>query len=155
MKASDLGVVAQKLGHDAGIVVGLVHAHRERLERTAKHPARMGIELRADGAAKGIEPTDEVEAMMAAMMAVTFRASMKYGKRLEQSDTLLQAESADKIFNKLARTYAAQVEALKRYRSDGSQKVVVKHVTVNEGGQAVVGSVETRGVQSRKMAATP
>ena len=34
-----------------------------------------------------------------------------------------------------------QVEALKRYRTGGEQKVTVHHVTVNEGGQAIVGAV--------------
>ena len=47
-------------------------------------------------------------------------------------------------FNKLARTFAVQVEALKRYRTGGEQKVTVQHVTVNEGGQAIVGSVSPR-----------
>jgi hypothetical protein len=38
--------------------------------------------------------------------------------------------------NKLARTFAAQVEALKNYRSKGEQRIVVQHVNVGEGGQA-------------------
>ena len=42
---------------------------------------------------------------------------------------------------KLARTFAAQVEALKRYRSGGEQTVTVQHVHVAEGGQAIVGNV--------------
>jgi hypothetical protein len=33
------------------------------------------------------------------------------------------------------------MEALKRYRSGGEQKVTVHHVSVNEGGQAIVGNV--------------
>lgn len=33
------------------------------------------------------------------------------------------------------------MEALKRYRSGGEQKVTVQHVSVNEGGQAIVGNV--------------
>jgi hypothetical protein len=33
-------------------------------------------------------------------------------------------------------TFTTQVEALKRYRTGGQQKVIVEHVTVNEGGQA-------------------
>jgi hypothetical protein len=41
---------------------------------------------------------------------------------------------AVRAFNKLARTFAAQLEALKRYRTGGEQKVTVEHVTVNEGG---------------------
>jgi hypothetical protein len=33
------------------------------------------------------------------------------------------------------------LEALKRYRSGGEQKVTVQHVSVSEGGQAIVGNV--------------
>ena len=32
-----------------------------------------------------------------------------------------------------------QMEALKRYRMGGEQRVTVQHVTVNDGGQAIVG----------------
>jgi hypothetical protein len=34
---------------------------------------------------------------------------------------------------------------LKRYRTGGQQKVTVEHVTVNQGGQALVGSVTQGG----------
>ncbi len=34
-----------------------------------------------------------------------------------------------------------QMETLKTYRSKGEQKVEVKHVHVNRGGQAIVGAV--------------
>jgi len=64
--------------------------------------------------------------------------------------------SAERAFNKLARTFAAQVEALKRYRTGGEQKVTVEHVTVNEGGQAIVGNVRHGGRDSPKnLEATP
>jgi hypothetical protein len=43
-----------------------------------------------------------------------------------------------------------QIEALKRYRSTGEQKVTVEHVTVNEGGKAIVGNVTHRGPGSPK-----
>ena len=33
------------------------------------------------------------------------------------------------------------MEALKRYRTGGEQKVTVQHVSVNDGGQAIVGDV--------------
>jgi hypothetical protein len=47
---------------------------------------------------------------------------------------------------------AAQVEALKRYRSGGEQKMTVQHVHVAEGGQAIVGNVNApaEGVGVRK-----
>jgi hypothetical protein len=44
--------------------------------------------------------------------------------------------SAEGAFTKLTRTFAAQMEAL-----NGEQKVTVQHVTVSDGGQAIVGNV--------------
>jgi hypothetical protein len=90
---------------------------------------------------KGIGPRDEVEAMMAAQMAAVHMATMTFARRLAHVDNIAQQDSAERAFNKLARTFAVQVEALKRYRTGGEQKVTVHHVTVNEGGQAIVGNV--------------
>src|SRR5271166_2537410 len=54
---------------------------------------------------------------------------------------ILQQDSAERALNKPARTFTTQIEALKRYRSTGQQKVTVEHVTVQAGGQAIVGTV--------------
>jgi len=40
------------------------------------------------------------------------------------------------------RTYATQVEVLRRLRNGGQQFVRVEHVHVNDGGQAVIGNVK-------------
>ena len=92
----------------------------------------------------GIEPRDQLESMLAAQMAAVHNATMTFARRLAHVENIPQQDSASRAFNQLARTFAAQMEALKRYRSSG-QQVVVKHVTVNEGGQAVVGNVQTGG----------
>ena len=81
---------------------------------------------------KGVGPKDQVEAMLAAQMAVVHMSTMTFARRLAHVDNIPQQDSAERAFNKLARTFAAQVEALKRYRSGGEQKVLVKHVTVNK-----------------------
>jgi hypothetical protein len=94
---------------------------------------------------KGIEPKDQVETMLAAQMAAVHNATMTFARRLNHVENIPQQDSAERAFNKLARTFAAQVEALKRYRTGGQQKVTVEHVTVNAGGQAIVGNVETPG----------
>ena len=70
---------------------------------------------------------------------------MTFARRLARVDNIAQQDSAERAFNKLARTFASQVEALKRYRSKGEQKMIVEHVTVNEGGQAIVGNVTAKG----------
>jgi hypothetical protein len=93
----------------------------------------------------GIQPRDEAEAMLAAQMAAVHNASMTFARRLAHVTTIQQQDSAERAFNKLCRTYAAQLEALKRYRTGGQQHVTVKHVTVNEGGQAIVGNVSHGG----------
>jgi hypothetical protein len=94
---------------------------------------------------KGVEPKDQVEAMLAAQMAAVHNATMTFARRLAHVDNIPQQDSAERAFNKLARTFAAQVEALKRYRTGGEQTVRVEHVTVNEGGQAIVGNVTHGG----------
>jgi hypothetical protein len=47
--------------------------------------------------------------------------------------------------NKLSRTYAVPLDSLNRHSGKGQQTVRVEHVTVQAGGQAIVGHVETPG----------
>ena len=89
----------------------------------------------------GVEPRDQVEAMLAAQMAAVHNATMTFARRLAHVENIPQQDSAERAFNKLARTFASQVEALKRYRTGGEQKVTVEHVHVHQGGQAIVGNV--------------
>jgi hypothetical protein len=94
---------------------------------------------------KGVQPKDQLETMLAAQMAAVHMLTMNFARRLANVDNIAQQDSADHAFNKLARTFAAQMEALKRYRTGGEQKVTVEHVTVNEGGKAIVGNVTHGG----------
>jgi hypothetical protein len=105
---------------------------------------------------KGIEPRDQVEAMLGAQMAAVHAATMTFACRLARVDNIPQQDSAERTFNKLARTFTTQMEALKRYRTGGEQKVTVQHVTVGEGGQAIVGNVtQGRNEASPDKAVTP
>ena len=99
---------------------------------------------------RGLDPKDQLETMLGAQMAAVHLATMTLAHRLGRVETIQQQDSAERAFNKLARTFAAQMEALKRYRTGGQQKVTVEHVTVNEGGQAIVGSVTQGGVGDQK-----
>jgi hypothetical protein len=90
---------------------------------------------------EGIKPRDQLEIMLAAQMAATHMATMAFARRLAHVENIAQQDSAERAFNKLARTYAMQMEALKRYRSGGEQKVTVQNMSVSDGGQAIVGNV--------------
>lgn len=90
---------------------------------------------------RSVKPRDELEAMLATQMGAIHAATMMMARRLNLVDNIPQQDSAERALNKLARTFVTQMEALKRYRTGGQQKVTVEHVTVNAGGQAIVGAV--------------
>ncbi|MCB2128479.1 MAG: hypothetical protein KDE03_05230 [Rhodobacteraceae bacterium] len=97
------------------------------------------------GVVVGLEPRNEIEAMLAAQMAAVHVCAMDASRRYLWGESLASKDSAERALTKLTRTFAAQMETLKRYRSKGQQVVRVERVTVNEGGQAIVGPVQHRG----------
>lgn len=97
------------------------------------------------GFVDAMHPQDAAESLLLAQMAATHQAAMMFARRLNHVENIPQQDSAERAFNKLLRSYAAQVEALKRYRSKGQQVVRVERVTVESGAQAVVGNVNHGG----------
>jgi hypothetical protein len=96
-----------------------------------------------------IRPQDQMEAMLASQMATVHMQIMNFAQRLNHVETIDQQNSAERAFNKLARTFTAQMEALNRYRGKGQQKMTVEHVHVHEGGQAIVGNVQGGGGEQK------
>jgi len=94
---------------------------------------------------KSIEPESEVETLLATQMATVHICAMNASQRYFHTDTLAGKDSAERALTKLTRTYAAQMETLKRYRSKAEQTVRVERVNVESGGQAIVGDVSHRG----------
>ncbi|RWX74440.1 hypothetical protein EPK99_24975 [Neorhizobium lilium] len=97
----------------------------------------------------GIEPRDNLEATLAVQMATVHVAAMRHSRLMLTADTVERLELQERTVNKLMRTFTSQMEALRKHRNGGSQKVVVEHVHVHEGGQAIVGNV-THGGAGRK-----
>jgi hypothetical protein len=94
----------------------------------------------------GIGPQDELEGMMAAQLIGAHNAAMECFRRAMLSEQSFDSRRENlNQANKLSRTFATLVEALNRHRGKGTQKVVVEHVHVHSGGQAVVGVVENQG----------
>jgi hypothetical protein len=102
---------------------------------------------------KGIEPKDTLEAALAVQMAAVHVATMRQASRLSCHLCPDSYSVAERALNRLARTFAAQVETLKRYRTGGEQKVTVQHVSVNDNAQAIVGHVSTGGRCNKKKSA--
>lgn len=92
-----------------------------------------------------IAPRDGVERLLAVQMVATHIALTRSGALLAASQTVDQVKAHYSGFNKLTRAYTAQMEALRKHRNGGKQTVTVQHVNVSDGGQAIVGNVETGG----------
>ena len=94
----------------------------------------------------GIEPKDELEGMLAAQLLACHNASMECYRRAMIGEQTFEGRRENlSQANKLSRTYATLLESLNRHRGKGAQKVTVEHVHVHEGGQAIVGNVESPG----------
>ena len=90
---------------------------------------------------KSLKPRDQVEVLLAAQMAAIHQAVMDEVQRLNRAETWQGHDSSVRAVAQLTRTFAAQVAGLKHYRTGGEQKVTVQHVSVNDGGQAIVAQV--------------
>jgi len=97
----------------------------------------------------GVRPKDEIEAMLAAHMAVTNIALLELVARtrgaiaghLYQGNGIKRLDVLGNLTTKFMRTYTMQVEALARKRRKGEQTVRVEHVHIYPGAKAVVGNV--------------
>ena len=93
----------------------------------------------------GIAPKNELEGMLAVQMVSSHILSMETAKR-----SMIEAQTIDSVTeninrcNKLMKTFVLQVEALSKLRGD-CKTVTVKHVTVANGGQAIIGDVHHKG----------
>jgi hypothetical protein len=105
-----------------------------------------GVEF-ATALVQGTKPRDHLEILHAVQMAAMHWATMKYMRQVGVSLGKAHQEVAVATATKLARTFTIQMEALKRYRAGGEQKVTVQHVSVGEGGQAFVGTVTQNALE--------
>ena len=111
-------------------------------DKGAVAKARAGI-----AAMKGIGPDDVIGDMVAAQLVAAHEATIRCYKLAAVPDQPFPVvQECLSQANKLSRTTAALVEALNRHRGkSGQQTVRVEHVTVKDGGQAVIGPVTAGG----------
>ncbi len=92
----------------------------------------------------GLAPRTPLEGILCSQMVAVHHLAMQLLARGGNPEGYVQhVESAVTSATKLLRTFTMQVEALGRLRGSGvtEQRVVVQHVTVADGGQAVIGAV--------------
>lgn len=121
-----------------------VHAtgllHEGSLEVSAGHCAAISDALHA------MRPQDEVEGLLITRLLALHFQGMSYMET--SSNNAVSSEVREMHLNrsvKLFRLYNETLETLMRYRRKGEQKVIVQYVNVEQGGQAVVGNIQTGG----------
>lgn len=94
-------------------------------------------------ALESLAPRDAPEGMLAAQMIATHHAAMECFRRAMLPDQTREGRDHSlKHAQRLTKAYLDQVAALDKHRGRGRQKITVEHVTVQAGGQAIVGSVD-------------
>ncbi len=97
----------------------------------------------------GIQPKDEIEGMLAVQMVGIHNLIMDCISKTVRTKLVDHMNLYINSGTKLSRVFTNQIEVLKKYRGKGQQKIVVEHVNVNEGGQAIVGVVNPGGGRLR------
>src|SRR6266478_6652675 len=118
------------------------------LERAARMPGDGASDMAINGGIAMITafaPKNEVEAALALQAACTHMTAMAVMSRIggagggpQRLPGLASATA------KLLRAYCTQVETYRRLRGGGEQNIRVEHVHVHEGGQAIVGAINSQ-----------
>lgn len=98
---------------------------------------------------------DSTEAKLCAQSTALYAQGMQYISKAENASLMCHVEFYMKFAIKLLRLHNETIEALSKYRRGGEQRVVVQHVQVNDGGQAIVGSVLNGGGANKNNEVTP
>ena len=134
LTAADVPGVRIELANDAGV-------------------AEIAIET-----AHSIGARNSVERMLAHQMALAHRSAFLLGRQLEAAlpkastddNANLRATRLATAMSRVMGSYQQGTAALQRLRSGGQQTVVVQHVQVSEGGQAIVaGEIKAGGRRKR------
>ena len=92
-----------------------------------------------------MKPRDALEGMLAVQMVGVHTVAMQCLGRTKDAYVIDQIECLINQSAKLMRVFMDQMASLQKYRGKSTQqKVTVEHVHVHQGGQAIVGTVNSQ-----------
>ena len=94
---------------------------------------------------QGAEPKSEIEAALAAQMFAIHTLTLDTARRARGSETGDGRERWLNQTSKLARTFAAQAEALAKIKSGGQQTMTVQHIDARNSQNVIADTVVGRG----------
>jgi hypothetical protein len=93
--------------------------------------------------------------MLVSQQVATHVAMMTLSGKVMDATSPQLREGYERSMTRLSRTFLARMDALKWYRAKAQQIVRVEGVDVHEGGQAIVGQVQTGGRVRKNSVANP
>jgi hypothetical protein len=104
---------------------------------------------------EGMDPRDPPHAALGLQMALINKHAVKTSKRLDKANTQAEETTYGRLFTSLTRTFGAQLLVHKRYGDTTKPDVKVQHVSVRDGGQAIVGNVTQNAAEALPNNAAP
>ena len=102
---------------------------------------------------KAVKSGDQMGMLLVTEMLAVHDVKMIMAQRLKDAEGIEETETYGNLYNKLARTFATQIDTLQRWCS-GPQLSLQYNVSVNDGGQAIVGNVTQNAIEKGQPAAT-
>lgn len=99
----------------------------------------------------GIQPRDEIEGMLAIQMIGIHNLAVDAMTRAILSGQTFDGRKANISYvAQMSRAFVTQMQALKQYRTSSQVKMFVGNVSVSDGSQAIVGTVNQSAEQTTR-----
>jgi hypothetical protein len=119
--------------------------------------SRLELLADADSVALGIDTAQSINAknalerMLAHQLAASHRQALRLMARIDRVDDNLEKLRLSNACARLMQIFQDGIRLIDKIRTGGRQLVVVQHVRVSDGGQAVIaGKVQTRGAKLKE-----
>lgn len=136
--------------HDLELVDTLAAPGATALDASANRlelVTNMGTDVAAMAldAADTIQASNSLEKMLAHQLAVCHDGAMRFAGKAHLEQDPVQMVRLMNLATRSMETFQKGLLTLKRLRGSGEQRIVIQHVDVREGGQAVISQSTPRG----------
>lgn len=91
------------------------------------------------------KPANDIQVMLTHQLAVAHKAALDASSRAFLAPDPTEQARLFNVSARLMETFQKGALALQRLRNGGNQQILVQHVNVGQGGQAIVGNVQAGG----------
>lgn len=90
-----------------------------------------------------MQPQNSFEQMLVHLMAVAYKSGMDMSSKACLADDISEKARLVNLSARMMESFQKGALTFQRLRTGGNQHIVVQHVSVTEGGQAIIGNVRT------------